>query len=165
MRLSLEYFSQVKHFSLIRLHLDKLKPYFRPIFPHISRICNFFIFNQLYLFLSFFVTIFVLEDWERSFWHSIYYRGTSVPHSPSPFSRFFWSTVTWVFESFPSHRKPSARRSRLYSEKCLRFHIGWSYRLRPFSGQLVNGNWVWKSILLNNICKSFLSTEIFFLYK
>ena len=149
-------------FPIIYRSLIHSSSFHNSSFLHISRFCKFFIFNQLNLFLPIFVTIFVLEDWERSFWHSIYYRGTSVPHSPTPLSWCFWSTVTWVSESFPLHRKPSARRSRLYSEKCLRFHIGWSSRLRPFSGQFVNGNWVWKSFLLNNICKSFLSKEIIF---
>ena len=55
---------------------------------HISRICNFFIFNHLDLFFRKMFTNFVLGIWERSFWHSIYYRGTSVPHSPTPLSVF-----------------------------------------------------------------------------
>ena len=70
--------------------------------------------------------------------------------------------IRWGTSGAPSPHSPSARRSRLYSEKCLRFHIGWSSRLRPFSGQFVNGKWVWKSFLLNNICKSILSKEIIF---
>ena len=126
-------------------------PFHHSSFPHISRICNFFIFNQLNLFFSKKFTNFVFGIWERSFWHSIYYRGTSVPHSPTPISWCFWSTVTWVFESFTSHRKPSARRSRLYSEKCLRFHIGWSSRLHLFFGSQPNFFWVGQHFFLYKI--------------
>ena len=58
-----------------------------PSFPHISRICNFFIFNQLNLFLPIFVTNFVFGIWEIPFWQFIHYKLESEHRSGAP---TFW---------------------------------------------------------------------------
>jgi len=58
-----------------------------PSFPHISRICNFFIFNQLNLFLPIFVTTFVFGIWEIPSWQFIHYKLESEHRSGAP---TFW---------------------------------------------------------------------------
>ena len=58
-----------------------------PSFPHISRFCKFFIFNQLNLFLPIFVTTFVFGIWEIPFWQFIYYKLESERRSGAP---TFW---------------------------------------------------------------------------